>query len=353
MLRRWVWPGLKFSVFAVIAVAMVRLAFFATEPPEPETRPTGAVADPTVRVEQGTIANDVTAKGAIRSVGATAVRATAAGTVHRLFVANGAVVAAGAPIADVRVETAPDTASADPDAPAPKPKVSYTTVRSTTAGTVSGLDLVLQQPVEIGTVVARVAPDAYRVAATLDAAQLYRLVSRPTEAAVAIKDGPAPFTCTGLTLTSAGTDSGSGAGAGSGDAAGAGAGDPGGDSGAPGGGTTLECDVPAGVTVFPGLEATVTVSAGTAKDVLTLPITAVSGTAEKGVVTTMSKGGERSPREVALGLNDGERVEVKDGLAEGDTVLEFVPGKERPAEDEATDGIDVGVDADGGSADAG
>ena len=331
VLRRWVWPGLKFLVFAAIAVALVRLAFFAAQPEGEETVPTGQIADPTVTVEKGDVVNDVEATGTIRSVASTAVRSTAEGTVNKVFAGNGAHVEQGAPVIDVRVET-PSTGTTDDGEPLP-PTVTFSTVVAPAAGTVSGLDLVEKQPVAIGDTVAQVAPEAYRASATLDAAQLYRLTSRPSEATVTVQDGPAPFTCTNLSLTSA--TSGSGASSDTGDGSSDGSSD--GSGGDAVGGTQLECDVPSGVTVFPGLEVTVAVPAGKAEGVLTLPTTAVQGTAQKGVVTVLDDAGKRSEREIALGLNDGETVEVRSGLQEGDTVLQFVPGKEQAEDDEFAD----------------
>ncbi|TDN41981.1 HlyD family secretion protein [Curtobacterium flaccumfaciens] len=331
VLRRWVWPGLKFLVFAAIAVALVRLAFFAAQPEGEETVPTGQIADPTVTVEKGDVVNDVEATGTIRSVASTAVRSTAEGTVNKVFAGNGAHVEQGAPVIDVRVET-PSTGTTDDGEPLP-PTVTFSTVVAPAAGTVSGLDLVAKQPVAIGDTVAQVAPEAYRASATLDAAQLYRLTSRPSEATVTVQDGPAPFTCTNLSLTSA--TSGSAASSDAGDGSSDGSSD--GSGGDAVGGTQLECDVPSGVTVFPGLEVTVAVPAGKAEGVLTLPTTAVQGTAQKGVVTVLDDAGKRSEREIALGLNDGETVEVRSGLQEGDTVLQFVPGKEQAEDDEFAD----------------
>lgn len=344
VLRRWVWPGLKFLVFAVIAVSLVRLAFFAAQPEGQETTPTAQLEDPTVTVTTGDVVNDVEAKGTIESVAATPVRATAEGTINKVFVGNGTAVEQGAPIVDVRVET-PSTGTTEDGQPLPA-KVTFATVVAPAAGVVSGLDLVAKQPVAIGDVVARVAPEAYRATATLGAAQLYRLTSRPSEATVTITDGPAPFTCTNLSLTSAGAD---GSGTGSSASGSSGTGSDGSDgTGADGagggaGGTQLRCDVPGGVTVFPGLEVTLAVSAGSAQGVLTLPTTAVEGTAQKGVVTVVDSDGGRSEKTVELGLNDGETVEVKAGLAEGDTVLQFVPGKQEQS-DEGTDegGVFVG-----------
>ncbi len=321
LLRRWVWPSLKFLVFAAIAVALVRLAFFAAQPEAAEAVPTGQIEDPTVDVVTGDIVNDVEATGSIRSVSSTAVRSVAEGTVNKLFVANGTHVEQGAPLIDVRVET-PSTTTDDDDEPLP-PVVTFSTVTASASGTVSGLDLVTGQPVAIGDTVARIAPEAYRASATLEAAQLYRLTTRPSRATVTITDGPAPFVCTNVSLTSAASGAAP-------ETDGSGAGDE--PDGAAG--TRLECDVPSSVTVFPGLEVTVSVPAGTAEGVLTLPTTAVQGSAQKGVVTVVDDEGERHEKTVVLGLNDGEQVEIRSGLAEGDTVLQFVPGKEQ-AEDDA------------------
>lgn len=337
VLRRWVWPGLKFLVFAAIAVSLVRLAFFAAQPDEAETLPTAQLEDPTVTVETGDVVNDVEATGTIESVASTPVRSTAEGTVNKVFVTNGTHVEQGAPIIDLRVET-PATGTTEDGEPLPA-VVTFATVVASSSGTVSGLDLVAKQPVAIGDTVARVAPEAYRVTATLKAAQLYRLTSRPSEATVTITDGPAPFTCTNLSLSSAAPASDSA----SSSASGAGSDGTDGGSASGGGATQLRCDVPGDVTVFPGLEVTVAVSAGSAQGVLTLPTTAVQGTAQRGVVTVVDDEGKRSERQVTLGLNDGEHVEIEDGLTEGDTVLQFVPGKEaQPDDGSAEDGTVVG-----------
>ena len=95
----------------------------------------------------------------------------------------------------------------------------------------------------------------------------------------------------------------------------------GGGGGRGGGGsesnTTVRCAVPADVTVFAGLSADVTISAGRAENVLTVPNTAVKGSAEKGIVYIPDEKG-------------GDPVEVTSGLKEGDSVLQFVPGAATP-----------------------
>jgi multidrug efflux pump subunit AcrA (membrane-fusion protein) len=151
--------------------------------------------------------------------------------------------------------------------------------------------------------------------------QQYRLVNRPTEGAVTVTGGPQPFTCTNLTISTPLAGSGDGSSASS----------PSDGSGTSGTGatatTTVRCAVPGGVTVFSGIAAKLTVSGGVAEGALTVPVTAVEGApGGAGVVYTSTDGGKATRHDVQLGVTDGKVVEVRDGLAEGDQVLEFVPG---------------------------
>ncbi|KQO63084.1 HlyD family efflux transporter periplasmic adaptor subunit [Curtobacterium sp. Leaf261] len=358
VLKRWVWPGLKFLVALVIAVALVQLAFFPAsaddDPAQSAALPSGALQDPVVAVETGTIRNDVEVKGQIEPLPSSTVKATATGTVNAVRVDADQGVEQGAPLIQIMTETPVDP-PADPTLPQPKPKVTYTNVTAPIDGAVSSLDVLVGQDVSIGETVAIVAPSSFRVSAKLTAADLYRLLQRPTEASVTIPDGPAPFACTNLRIGTAGSGAGTGTGA-----------DTGQDSGATGADSTaLTCDVPGDVTVFAGLTASVTVPAGLAENVLTVPLTAVSGTAASGTVTVLAhraasddgsasgasgtsgatgatgaSGSEpgRETREVTLGLNDGKRVEVTGGLAEGDQVLEFVPGTDAQEDDASISG---------------
>jgi len=88
---------------------------------------------------------------------------------------------------------------------------------------------------------------------------------------------------------------------------------------------TVMCAIPAGVTAFPGLGATIEVTNGTAADAVVVPITAVQGTVQKGNVWVVAADGTNEKRAVALGLTDGKNVQVTEGLAVGDTILEFIP----------------------------
>jgi len=175
----------------------------------------------------------------------------------------------------------------------------------------------------VGDVVGQVAPPSFNVSATLAPEQQYRLLDKPTEAQVTVTGGPAPFTCSGLTITAPLAGSSSGSGDGTGDAGG-GAGGAGGSGG--GGGATVRCTVPADIVVFSGLTAKMTIAGGVADNVLVIPMTAVQGAATSGVVYVVADDGSTTERTVSLGINDGVNVEVTDGLKEGELILQFVPG---------------------------
>lgn len=310
--RRWVFPILGLVVAAAIAVALVKLAFFGTSSAGAGgEEPTGGFVDPQVPVMISTVSNDVVLSGTVKADDAVAVKAPLDGTLTSVDVGVGSVVAAGQQIGVVKgVNSAGKTVSVGIGAPV--------------AGTVSALSIVTNQTTQAGTVVAQIAPPGFYVTASVQPADRYRLLEAPTEAQVTVTGGPAPFTCTNLTITTPLAGAGTG---GSGEDPGAG--DPGAGAGS---GTTARCVVPTEVTVFPDLVAQVTISAGVAENVLVVPVTAVLGAAESGVVYVVDpETGETAERQVTLGLSDGINVEVVDGLAEGELVMQFVPGA--PAQD--------------------
>lgn len=297
VMRRWVFPVLRIVVLAAIAVALVKLAFFpsgeatAADP----AVPTGELSDPVSAVATGTIVNDVRVTGSIVADDAVPARATAAGTVNEVQTAVGTHVEAGDVLFDVKIETPRDpVVTTGPDGAETvterKPLVTYSAVTAPIAGTVSQLPVLSGQAVAIGDTVGAVAPPTFSATASLPPEQQYRLVNRPDSASVTVKGGPAPFTCTALSIT---TPPATASEAPSGAAPGGGA-----ASGASGSGssstTTVRCAVPGDVTVFAGLSADITISAGKAEGVLTVPTTAVKGSAEKGIVFVPDeKGGGR------------------------------------------------------------
>lgn len=327
--RRWVFPILKTLLVAVVAVALVKLAFFPdqAEAEDSAAKPTGNITEPQVQVARGSISNDVVLTGTVNADAAVPVKATGAGAVDEVFVQQGATVRAGDVVFDIKVENpaAPPVEGIGPDGlPAvtmPAPTYRFEKVLAPADGVLSSLSVIPGQVVAIGETSGQVAPPTFTVSATLAPEQQYRLTAQPSEALVTIAGGPAPFLCTALSITTALSGQGSGS---PGDGGGAGSG------GSALSGTTVQCRVPGDVRVFPGLSAQVTISAGVAADVLVVPTTAVEGGADSGIVWLVAPDGSHVETPVKLGLSDGTNVEVVEGLAEGDSVLEFVPGQVAP-----------------------
>jgi macrolide-specific efflux system membrane fusion protein len=331
--RRWILPITRLVVLAAIAVALVRMAFFGTTAEEASQVPTGSVVESQVPAAIATVVNDVTVKGSIQPDPDVPVKATLQGKVSKVVAGQGATVRAGDPIVVIRQETPVDpVVAADGTVSQPKPKVVTETVTATAAGSLTELGVLVGQEVAVGDAVGRIAPPSFRATAPLTAEEQYRLVTQPTAATVAITSGPAPFECSDLRIGQQAAAGGAGAGA-----AGA-AGDAGstGSAESASTGATVSCAVPAGTRVFPGLAAEITIPAGEAPDVLTLPTTAVEGLADTGNVWLASDSGEPEERAVGLGISDGKVVQITSGLAEGDMVLEFVPGAPAPEEDAMT-----------------
>ncbi|BDZ47597.1 efflux RND transporter periplasmic adaptor subunit [Naasia aerilata] len=319
MARRLIFPILRIVLFALIAAALVKLAFFAdaTKADSPAS-PTGSVTDPVVTVELGTIVNDVTLQGTVAADPAVSVRATGAGTVDEIFLKQGAAVNQGDKIFDIKVETPQNPVETTDEqgnvtVTQPKPLVSYAKVYAPVSGTLTSLTVLSGQAVAVGDQAGAVAPPSFSVSGPLSPEQQYRLLDRPTEATVTIAGGPAPFQCTGFTITAPlpGETPAEG-------------------EAAPPAGATVRCAVPSSVTVFSGLTASITIPAGKAENVLVIPTTAVEGGAQTGVVYAALPEGGSEPRDVTLGMTDGAMVEVTGGLAQGDTILQFTPNASAP-----------------------
>ena len=296
VVRKWVFPILRLLIFTAIAVALVKVAFFAdAEPANPDV-PGAQIVEPQIAVMLGTIQNDVSLSGTVAADAAVPIKATLAGEVRKLLVTPGQAVDAGTPILTLRAEVPRDDGTV---------QIKTATVTAPAAGILSDFPALVGQVYSVGDDVGKIAPPTYHVSGSLAPEQLYRLSVRPTEAQVVIAGGPAPFTCTGLTITTplAGQEGSDGA-----------------------SGPTVSCAIPAEVTVFPGLTAEIVIAGGIAENVLIVPTTAVEGIAESGNVYFVLPDGSTELRPVTLGLNDGFNVEIKEGLAEGDLVLEYVPG---------------------------
>ena len=142
-----------------------------------------------------------------------------------------------------------------------------------------------------------------------------------------ITNGPAPFTCSGLKIVTPDTTQKNTNQQGENQQS---------------TGIQARCAIPADQKVFPGLGLKMDIVAGSATDVLTLPISAVEGRFQSGFVYIPASDGAGKPEKkpVTLGLTNGEIVEIKEGLTESDSVLEFIP----TASSDATRGSESGVD---------
>ena len=209
--RSVVFPVLRLLVWAVIAVALVVLAFRGgtatrSDPagPGPSFVDLGA---PPVPVTLGTVSNTVTVSGTVVADASLPVKATAAGTVRRLLASPGPVTA-GQPLLEIRWEeerepvTGTD-AEGNPTVTQPAPRVRTATVGAPGAGTLSSLDVLVDQLVAVGDRVGTISPGTLSVTATLSQAEQFRLLSPPTTAEVEVQGGPAPFTCGTLVLGAA------------------------------------------------------------------------------------------------------------------------------------------------------
>lgn len=329
--RRLVFPILWLVVFGVIAAALFKLAFLDGLSAEAETlAPSAELQTATVEAARADVTNLVQAQGSVVADPAVKVRSTSDGTVVYIDVEQGQAVSEGDRLFQLKkpVEAPPAQLPRDgeEDAPAPAQLYTYVDVVSSASGTLADFPVLLNQQVTVGTDVASVAPGSFSVQGSLSTEQQFRILDRPTTAMVTLNGGPAPFECGSLTT-------GGASGGNSGETPETGPGQPG-----PGSAGTFSCAVPAGVSVFAGLGAAVDITAGKAEGVVTVPATAVRGTVQNGVVWVVADGVEGpEERAVGLGLNDGQQVEITEGLAEGEQILQFVPGA--PAQDGGQPGM--------------
>lgn len=293
--RAWIFPIIRIVIFAAIAAALVKVAFFADVAQVDDPAEPGAViVEPQIAVERGTVSNDILLSGMVAADAAIPAKTTAEGKVRSIKVSQGQSVKKDAVLVVVWTEMFRDNGTS---------WFKETLVKAPAAGIISSLPMVVNQFVSVGDIVAQVAPSSFHVSGPLQPEQLYRLVEQPAEATITIPNGPAPFACTNLVITTplAGSEDGAS-------------------------GPLVTCRVPADVRVFPGLMAEITLAGGIAEDVLVVPTTAVEGLADVGNVYFVLPDGTTEPRPVVLGINDGMMVEIVEGLEEGDLILQFIPG---------------------------
>ncbi len=306
VLRVWVFPIVRLLLFAAVAIALVKIAFFPDMSVESNPAVPGAeIVEPVVAVAFGTVQNDVSLTGTVEASPAVPVASTLSGEVTAVYVTQGQKVSKGQKIVQLRGEGIKANG---------EPYRRWETVKAPRAGVLSSFTALSGQQFSVGDPLGQIAPPTFTVTGSIPPEQLYRLLDEPDKAMVTINGGPAPFTCTGLTISSpvAGADGEDGSGG--------------------SGGPSVRCAVPGDVKVFPGLTADIVIAGGIAENVLTVPMTAVEGAAQSGNVYISLPDGSTETRAVTLGLNDGTMVEIVDGLEEGELILQFVPGASNPDE---------------------
>ena len=325
-MKRYVLPTVKMLLFILIAVSLTKIAFFPSqkEGTTADITPGFDNAIQVVEATTGDIASTVDVKGRIVEDAAVSAPATLTGTVDSLAVSKGDWVEAGAPLLYLK-KTTPQEPVTSTDAEGnttttpQADKVTWATVYAPVAGTVS-FNVIKDQETSVGSTVATISPGTYSAKGTISASQQYQLVNAPSSATLTVEGGSAPFTCDALrigthspTSTTTSTD--------------------GNTTTTTGDGTSVEvrCPIPSGQKVFPGLNVTIGIDAGSATGAVLVPVTAVEGSVLKGnvwVVSDPAKPQDAVKKEVTLGINDGTMVQVTEGLAAGESVLRFVPGKD-------------------------
>ncbi|MFI5427662.1 hypothetical protein [Aeromicrobium sp. UC242_57] len=321
--RKVILPVVWVVIFSVIAVSLAVLAF--GDEPQAEgsgVKPTGEMVLRNTVVERGSIENTLEVGGTIVVDPPVEAKASHDGVITYVFLPVGAQVKAGDALFQIKSEgEVSESGESDDEDKAPsKPRPTYHNVLATRDGKVASYAKSLNDPVAKGDVVGTVRRDTFKASGSIAAVDQYRLLDPPRSATVTISDGPAPFKCGDLTIgatSTAAPESGGGY-----DEMGMDEGEP---MGGEGGGASVTCVVPEDVRVFDQLEMTMSIDVGRAEEVLVIPVTAVRGLIGKGSVWVMTDG-EPVERKVRLGISDGQVVEVRKGVEEGDEILEFVPG---------------------------
>jgi multidrug efflux pump subunit AcrA (membrane-fusion protein) len=356
--RRIVFPIIWMVIFLVIALALGKLAFFsssdAQEPSDGGASPTADYDEyATVAAETGDIDSSLTLDGQVQADDSAPLLATHAGEINKVWARNGDTVTKGQQILQVREEAEPeesdepgpdadggDEDGSDTPTPADRPQAPsyhYYTLVASKNGTVKELEALEGQSLELGDTVAQLSPDTYSIVADVTPEQQLQMlgkdgkVSKDLKASADLPTTKDPVECSAPKIDEKSEK------------------DLEGEDPEPTGeyddmtgeevmdspaAAQLRCPVAEGTTIVPGLSVPVTVDLGDAKDVVTVPTTAVEGDLDKGTVYTLDEdSGEPTKKDVTLGLRGEDVVEVTDGLKEGDEILQFVPGVQNDEED--------------------
>ena len=341
-LRRYVFPVIWMLILGLIALALVKMAFFPSGADAAEEDPQFPTAEfdqyALVPVETGDLSSELVLSAMVQPDAGTPLKATAEGEINKIWLHNGDRVEKGQRILQVRQpvepeisdipvleEELPEGEAAEP-APAPQPSAPeyrYVNLVATATGTISGMEVAEWDGLSKGDAVATISPGTYSIVADLTPEQQLSLLDVDLKATAELPTSQDPITCGSPEITEDSEVERPEEPQGEVDPY---AGEPissGGEVSA----AQLTCPVPADARVVPGLGVEVRVDLGSRTGVLTVPTTAVEGEGTAGTVYALDEGtGEPMPIEVVLGMRGEGTVEVTEGLEEGQEVLQFAPG---------------------------
>ena len=345
-LRRYVFPMIWMLILGLIALALVKMAFFPSGADAAVEDPLAPSADfdqhAVVSVEPADLSSELVLAAMVQPDAGSALKATDDGEINKIWLKNGDAVEKGQRILQVRYEIEPDPVElpAPPAVedgeegmgpapePAPEPVAAeyrYVNLVATANGVLSGMEVTEWDALAKGDTVATISPGTYSIVADLTPEQQLSLLDVELKATAELPNTPDPVVCAAPAITedseveepeapqapeidpfTGEQISGGGAGVSA---------------------AQLVCPVPAEARVVPGLSVEVTVDLGTRTGVLTVPTTAVEGEGTAGTVYALDETtGEPMPIEVTLGMRGEGSVEVTEGLEAGQEILEFAPG---------------------------
>ncbi|MGO1283858.1 MAG: hypothetical protein ACTHWF_13750 [Brachybacterium sp.] len=351
-LRRYVFPVIWMLILGLIALALVKMAFFSAGADAAEEDPEFPTADfdqhALVTVETGDVSSELVLPAMVQPDAGTDLKATDEGEINKIWLKNGDHVEKGQRILQVRQpvepemselpapeaelpEGAPEGEEAAGEAepvPAPQPtapEYRYVNLVSTATGTISGMEVAEWDALAKRDTVASISPGTYSIVADLTPEQQLSLLDVELDATAKLPTTQDPVTCTSPAITEdAEVQEPSAPQTPEVDPF---TGEPLSSGGSDVSAAQLTCPVPSDARVVPGLSVEVTVDLGTRTGVLTVPTTAVEGEGTAGTVYALDDAtGETVPLEVVFGMRDDGRIEVTEGLEDGQEILEFAPG---------------------------
>lgn len=342
-LRRYVFPVIWMLILGLIALALVKMAFFPSGADAAGEDPLTPSADfdqyAVVAVEPADLSSELVLAAMVQPDAGTALKAADGGEINKIWLTNGDAVEKGQRILQVRYEVEPDLvdlpvlpdeADGELAAPQPAPQAAapeyrYVNLVATATGVLSGMEVAEWDVLAKGDTVATISPGTYSIVADLTPEQQLSLLDVELKATAELPSTQDPVACTAPAITedseieepaapqapevdpfTGEQISGGGAGVSA---------------------AQLVCPVPAEARVVPGLSVEVTVDLGTRTGVLTVPTTAVEGEGTAGTVYALDEAtGEPVAIKVTLGMRGDGSIEVTEGLEAGQEILEFAPG---------------------------